>query len=344
MVDKKPELPKKAKRGGGRLGRLSVIINGFVFCLVLLVGFGFFIVNSFEKDGPSSEVATLEIPEGAGLSKVTSLLEERGLVSSGMLFKVSAYYKDIQNKFKFGEYEIPAHASMSDIQNILTEGKAIQLAVTVPEGLTSWQIVQRLNAVEGLSGEVTEIPEEGSLAPNTYAFTRDMDRQSIIDQMKAAQIQIIEQAWSHRNPDIPIKSPEELLILASIIEKETGNAEERPLVASVFTNRLRDGMKLQTDPTIIYGITLGEGTLGRGIRKSELARETPYNTYIIPGLPPTPIANPGQASLQAAANPAQTEFIYFVAKTPGNPGDGHVFAKTLEEHNDNVAAYRAAGG
>jgi UPF0755 protein len=237
---------------------------------------------------------------------------------------------------RFGEYEIPAGASMEEILEIINSGVGIVRRVIVPEGLTSWQVVELLRARDDLAGEIAEVPAEGTLAPAAYDYSRDTERSVLIEQMTAQQQAWLEEAWAARAPDLPVETPEELLILASIIEKETGVAEERGRVASVFVNRLRRGMRLQTDPTVIYGITRGEGTLGRGLTRAELAAPTPWNTYAIDGLPPTPIANPGRASLMAAAQPETTDLYYFVADGTG----GHAFARTLEEHNANVAVWR----
>jgi UPF0755 protein len=206
------------------------------------------------------------------------------------------------------------------------------------EGVTSWQVVNELSAIEVLEGNV-DVPAEGALAPASYDISPGDSRADVLPRLQEAQKLILYQAWSNRAEGLPLQTPEEALILASIIEKETGGPQERLEVASVFVNRLNKGMKLQTDPTVIYGITKGEGVLGRGLRQSELRKETPWNTYVIPALPPTPIANPGRASIEAALNPAQTDYIFFVAKTL-NPADGHNFAVTLQEHNRNVEAYR----
>ena len=208
--------------------------------------------------------------------------------------------------------------------------------VVVAEGVTSWQVVDALARVDVLEGEVAGIPDEGSLAPDSYEVRVGADRTALIDRMQTAQELILEEAWVNRVDDLPYETPEEALIMASIIEKETGVPEERRQVASVFVNRLNQGMRLQTDPTVIYGITNGEGVLGRGLRRSELDRATPYNTYQIDGLPPTPIANPGRASIEAALDPAETDFVFFVADGSG----GHAFAVTLAEHNENVARWR----
>jgi UPF0755 protein len=206
----------------------------------------------------------------------------------------------------------------------------------VPEGLTSWQIVQGLLQADFLTGDLPDIPAEGSLAPNTFDVRRGADRQGILDDMQDAQQDILAEAWANRQDGLPLNSPAEALILASIIEKETSVADERRLVSGVFINRLNRGMRLQTDPTVIYGVTEGRGILGRGLRRSELDRETPWNTYVITGLPPTPIANPGRAAIEAAVNPENTDYIFFVADGTG----GHAFAATLDEHNRNVAEWR----
>lgn len=212
----------------------------------------------------------------------------------------------------------------------------VRFRVAVAEGVTSWQVVNAISGMDILEGSVSEVPPEGSLAPDSYEVRKGDDRAALLARMTAAQETLLAAAWESRSEDLPIDSPEELLILASIIEKETGVADERRQVASVFVNRLNQGMRLQTDPTVIYGITRGEGVLGRGLRRSELRAETPYNTYTIPALPPTPIANPGRASLMAAANPDETPYIFFVADGTG----GHAFAVTLDEHNRNVAVWR----
>ncbi|MFX0546975.1 endolytic transglycosylase MltG [Roseovarius sp. S1116L3] len=208
--------------------------------------------------------------------------------------------------------------------------------VAIAEGTTSWQVVEGLKAVEVLEGELAEIPAEGTLAPNSYEVTKGDTRASVIERMTEAQEVIVATAWASRAEGLPLENEQELLVLASIIEKETGLPDERRQVASVFENRLKRGMRLQTDPTVIYGITEGKGVLGRGLRASELRAATPWNTYVIEGLPPTPIANPGEASIMAAVDPAVTEYVFFVADGSG----GHAFAETLEQHNANVAKWR----
>lgn len=220
------------------------------------------------------------------------------------------------------------------------ESADTQFAVLVIEGTTVWQVVTALNSLDLLDGNVGQMPPEGSLAPDSYDVSPGTNVETLVARMRSAQSARLAEAWASRVDGLPLDSPEEALILASIVEKETGGIEEVRTVASVFENRLEAGMKLQTDPTVIYGVTGGEGVLGRGLRQSELRRETPYNTYIIPALPPTPIANPGLASIRAVMDPAETDYVFFVAKTL-DPRDGHNFAVTLAEHNANVAAYRA---
>ena len=217
------------------------------------------------------------------------------------------------------------------------EDPDLRWRVTLAEGVTSWNIVEALKAADFLTGEIKEVPAEGVLAPDSYEVSKGDDRAELIAKMQASQTAILAEAWAGRAEGLPYETMEEALIMASIIEKETGVAEERGKVASVFLNRLRDGMKLQTDPTVIYGVTKGQGILGRGLRQSELKRETPWNTYVIQGLPETPICNPGKAAIEAALNPEATELYYFVADGTG----GHAFASTLEEHNKNVAKWRA---
>lgn len=236
--------------------------------------------------------------------------------------------------FEVGEDEVPA--VYGEKRNEADTRYRISLA----EGVTSWQVVEALKSMDVLDGAVAELPAEGVLAPDSYEVLPGEDRNAVLSEMQERQQLRINAAWEGRQDGLPLNSPEEMLILASIIEKETGQPDERGQVASVFVNRLNEGMRLQTDPTVIYGVTRGQGTLGRGLRRSELNRPTPWNTYQIDGLPPTPIANPGLASLQAAVAPDDTNFVFFVADGTG----GHAFAETLQEHNRNVAKWREIEG
>jgi UPF0755 protein len=230
----------------------------------------------------------------------------------------------------------PAEEAVPAEYNDRKEKTGTRFRIALAEGVTSWQIVEGLKAIDVMQDEIAEVPPEGALAPDSYEVAPGDSRLDLLVRMQQAQEERVAQAWQNRAQDLPVETPEELLILASIIEKETGVAEERGQVASVFVNRLNRGMRLQTDPTVIYGVTKGQGVLGRGLRQSELRAATPWNTYVIEGLPPTPIANPGLASLEAAAQPLETDYVFFVADGTG----GHAFARTLEEHNRNVAEWR----
>jgi UPF0755 protein len=314
----------------------SNALTFLILGLVVLFGVVTWAQSQYRARGPLTEPMVLEVERGATLGAVTKKLQDVGAIGHPRLFRVAARYTEMDAGLRFGEYEIPAGASMEDILKLLNQGANVARQIVVPEGWTSWQVVELLNSRDDLVGEIAAVPAEGSLAPAVYDFQMGDDRQAILDRMAATQKTILLVAWDGRAADLPIASPEELLTLASIVEKETGVAEERARVASVFVNRLNRGMRLQTDPTVIYGITEGKGPLGRGLKASELAQATAYNTYVIPGLPPGPIANPGREAIQAAAQPQTTEDIYFVADGTG----GHAFARSLEEHNANVAAWR----
>jgi len=239
-------------------------------------------------------------------------------------------------KLKSGEYEFRKQASLRDVIDTLVEGKVLQHHLTIPEGLTSEQVVQRLMDNDVLSGNVKDIPREGTILPDTYSFPRGSTREQLIQHMQQEQRRLVQDIWNRRAPDLPLKTPEQLVVLASLIEKETGKPDERTRIAAVFVNRLKLKMRLQSDPTIIYGLVGGKGTLGRAILRSEIDQPTPYNTYVIDGLPPGPIANPGRASLEAAASPARTKELYFVADGTG----GHAFSENLDQHQKNVARLR----
>lgn len=311
---------------------LTFLIAG----LILLFGVITWGKSQFDGPGPLQEPLRIDVARGERLASVVERLEETGAISSGFIFRMGARYTGEDEGLKFGEYEIPAGASMASILELLNRGGNVFRQIVVPEGWTSWQVVEMLRAQDELTGEISEVPDEGSLAPAGYDYQKGDSRAGILERMHDKQLEYLAEAWIQRDPDLPLNTPEELLVLASIVEKETGLAEERGLVASVFVNRLERGMRLQTDPTVIYGITRGEGTLGRGLRRSELTAPTEYNTYVIDGLPPTPIANPGRDAIMAAANPPESTYIYFVADGTG----GHAFAETLDEHNRNVAVWR----
>ena len=286
------------------------------------------------------------VPEGASMEEIVSIVTRGGASSCGteVVYRIGVTRATVQvrqldpatNRFVEKASFNPAEDDAPE-QYTRVRGEAdTRYRIALAEGVTSWQVVEALKSVELLSGDVAEVPAEGMLAPDSYEVRVDEKRVDLVQRMLAAQEKRIAEVWAERRGDVPLKSPEEMLTLASIIEKETGVAEERRQVASVFTNRLNQGIKLQTDPTVIYGVTRGKGVLGRGLRRSELRKETPWNTYVIAGLPPTPIANPGLASLRAAVDPDTTPFIFFVADGTG----GHAFAETLAEHNANVAKWR----
>ncbi|WP_181705642.1 endolytic transglycosylase MltG [Chthonobacter rhizosphaerae] len=320
---------------------LVVALNALLTILVLAaLGIGgvlYWGKSEFDAKGPLTTEKAVLVPSGSGLQAIADTLEREGVIADRYVFMggITAYRQTA--RLKAGEYAFAPGVSMREVMDLLVSGKAILHTVTVPEGLTSRQIVNRLREHPMLTGEVDEIPAEGTLLPETYKFSRGTTRKQILAQMQAAHERAVRDIWANRNKDIPIETPQQLVTLASIVEKETGRADERPRVASVFINRLRSNMRLQSDPTIIYGIVGGEGTLGRPIRRSDIDARTAYNTYQINGLPPGPIANPGRAALEAVATPSTTKDLYFVADGTG----GHVFAGSLAEHNRNVAAWRA---
>ena len=290
------------------------------------------------------------VPEGASMEQIVDIVTRGGASTCGteVVYRIGINRASVQVReldpatgrfVEIAEFD-PAEGEAPAAYTEVKAEADTRYRVALAEGVTSWQVVQELGQIDTLEGEVAEIPVEGSLAPDSYEIGPGDTREGLIARMRSAQDRILAEAWANRQDGLPLETPQEALILASIIEKETGTPEERFLVSSVFVNRLEQGMRLQTDPTVIYGITKGQGALGRGIRQSELRAETPWNTYVIDGLPPTPIANPGRASIEAALNPADTGFVFFVAKTL-DPADGHNFAATLDEHNANVAAYRA---
>lgn len=333
-----PEPPER--RGRRKTHPVLVMLNGLmtllVVSLIILGAVLYFAKAQFDRPGPLTASTVVAIPQGDGVNAIATRLEREGIISDRRIFVASVIYFKAQNKLKAGEFEVRKGASMRDVLDMLVRGKSILYTVTIPEGLTSHEAVERLGEAELLTGDVAEIPPEGSLMPDTYKFSRGMSRQEMVERMQAEQRKFIANLWETRAPDLPVKNMEEAITLASIVEKETSRADERARVAGVFINRLRRGMRLQSDPTIIYGVTEGKGSLGRPILRSEIDRKTPYNTYQIDGLPPGPIANPSRASIQAVLNPAETDALFFVADGSG----GHAFAKSLDEHNRNVARWR----
>ena len=321
-----------------------VVLSLLLMIVVGLVGAGgvaLWGMNAVRAPGPLNEPTSVVIEHGQPTTEIGVALEREGVVSDHRLFVITSYLtRASRGDLKAGEYEFPAGASMAQVLSILRSGRSVVHKVTVPEGWTSAQVVERVNAHPALIGTVSDIPPEGSLLPDTYVFQRGVERDVLIARMRDAQARLLDELWEKRAPDLPIESKEEAVILASIVEKETAVAEERQQVAAVFVNRLRRNMRLQSDPTIIYGITGGERQLDRPIRRSDISESTPYNTYRIDGLPPTPIANPGREAIAAVLQPGTTDHLYFVADGSG----GHAFATTLNEHNANVRRWRAFEG
>jgi UPF0755 protein len=336
-----PDTVAMPARPSKRVRHPFVIIGNAIISIFLLAALmgGVVLVagkQRFEVAGPLPEDRVVNIPRGSGIREIADVLMREGVIDQPWVFVGGVLVLKAREDLKAGEYQFKAHASLRDVVATIVEGRVVSHQLTIPEGLTSEQIVARLGDDDILTGNIKEIPREGSLLPDTYNFTRGVTREQMVQRMQQAQQRAVKEIWDRRSPDLPIKTPEQLVVLASLVEKETGKPEERTRVAAVFVNRLKQKMRLQSDPTIIYGLVGGKGTLGRPIMKSEIEQPTPYNTYQIDGLPPGPIANPGRASLEAAASPARTRELYFVADGTG----GHAFAESYEQHQKNVARLR----
>ena len=336
-----PERVPMPSRRSSRARHPVIVVGNAIFTVLIVISIAvgaalFFGKQRFDAAGPLADDKVVNIPRGLGTRDIADVLQREGVIDQPYIFMGGVIALKARGDLKYGEYQFSKHASIADVVDTIIEGKVVQHAFTVPEGLTSEQIVARLLENTALTGQIKEIPREGTLLPETYRFTRGMTREQIVQRMQQAHRRVLQDVWEHRMPDLPVKTPEQLVTLASIVEKETGRPDERTRVAAVFVNRLKTKMRLQSDPTIIYGLTGGKGSLGRPIQKNEIEQPTPYNTYVIDGLPPGPIANPGRASLEAAANPARTKEIYFVADGSG----GHVFSDNYTEHQKNVARLR----
>jgi UPF0755 protein len=336
------QVPPPPKRSDRARNPFVVIGNAVItIVLVVMIGVGgayFYGKQKIEAPGPLQEDKVVNIPARAGMTDIADILQREGVIDNNRwAFIGSVFALKARSELKPGEYAFQKNASLRDVIGTMVEGKVVQHAVTIPEGLTSQQIVARLSDNDIFSGDVHEVPREGTLLPETYKFPRGTTRDQVIARMQQTQKRVLAEIWERRSPDIPVKTPEQLVTLASIVEKETGKPDERSRVAAVFVNRLRQKIKLQSDPTIIYGIVGGKGTLGRPIKRSEILQPSLYNTYVVDGLPPGPIANPGRASLEAAANPARTRDLFFVADGTG----GHAFTETYDQHQKNVAKLRA---
>ena len=339
----RPELgtppPKRSRASRSQIVVfMNFVVTSAIFA-ILVAGVALYVgKREFDGPGPSTTTTNFMVRPNTGVAEIADQLERRGLISDSRIFRLGVRAYDHDSGLKAGEYEIKAGASMRDIMELLESGKSVLASLTIPEGLTVEQAFRRIAEHEALTGDMpSEIPPEGSLIADTQRFTRGATRQQIIDKMLADQKRLVENIWKRRVSGLPLADINEFVTLASIVEKETGITDERSRVAAVFINRLNKGMRLQSDPTILYGLFGGKGRpADRPIYQSDIDKPTPYNTYVINGLPPGPIANPGRESLEAVANPSKTKDLYFVADGTG----GHVFAATLEEHNENVARWR----
>ena len=318
------------------LSSLSGLLTFVLLGALATVGALAWLMKEARSPGPLAEDKVVMIVREDDAASIADQLERAGVIDSAMWFNILTVLDGNRGALKRGEYAFKAAMSMNDVENELIAHRVVRYKLTIPEGLTSEQVVDRLRDDTVLTGDVRELPREGSLMPDTYYFERGDTRQSFLSRMAKIQAKTVDEIWKSRAPDLPIKSPGEMVTLASIVEKETGKPEERPRVAGVFINRLEKHMRLDSDPTIVYGLVQGKGTLGRSITKADLNQSTPYNTYIIDGLPPGPICNPGKAALEAVAKPARSKDLYFVADGTG----GHAFAETLDQHQKNVARWR----
>ena len=320
------------------------IIAGALVVVSAAAGVGFWGALRVMAPGPLDHPETVVIPRGSGLEAIAITLGDAGVIESPLLFAAGAKVTGVligaqggaARDLKAGEYLFPAGISIEGVIDQMRQGRTVVRRFTVPEGLTSAQVVALLDKEPALTGSVKQVPKNGTLLPETYHFAHGDSRAMLVERMQSAMTQALSEAWKGRNDGLPFETPQQALTLASIVEKETGIAAERAKVAGVFINRLDAGMKLQSDPTVIFALTDGVGELGRALTRNDWKFESPYNTYLVTGLPPGPIANPGKASLQAVLKPEKHEFVYFVADGSG----GHVFAKSLPDHNRNVAKWR----
>ena len=333
-----PPPPKRSERARNPFVVVGNAIITILIILMIAAGTTYYYGRQMlETPGPLQEDKIVNIPARAGKRDIADTLLREGVINvNPWAFIGGVFALKASSDLKPGEYSFQKNASLRDVIATIVEGKVVQHSVTIPEGLTSEQIVASLLENDILTGNIREIPREGTLLPDSYHFNRGFTRELMIQRMRQAQDRLVREVWERRVPDLPVKTPEQLVILASIIEKETSRADERTRVAAVFVNRLKQKMKLQSDPTIVYGLVFGKGSLGHPITRSELQQPTPYNTYIIDGLPPGPITNPGRASIEAAASPARTKELYFAADGTG----GHAFAETYDQHQKNVQRLR----
>ncbi|WP_096176547.1 endolytic transglycosylase MltG [Cohaesibacter sp. ES.047] len=317
---------------------MNFILTVLILAVIAAGGLVYYGKQTFLEPGPLRKEKTILVSRGTGLATIAGILERQNVISNQTIFRYGVQLYQQEGALKAGEYLFSPGISMHQVMSILTSGKSILHSLTIPEGYTSYQVVEVLKTNDVLLGEIKDVPEEGVVLPETYKFSRGTTRAEMLKRMKSSHTRAVDEIWARRAPDLPLKDKREFVTLASIVEKETGMAAERTRVAGVFVNRLNQGMRLQTDPTVVYGIFGGKGKpSGRPIFRSDLDKPTPYNTYQIDGLPPGPIANPGRAALEAVANPSRTNELFFVADGTG----GHVFSETLKQHNINVKRWRA---
>jgi UPF0755 protein len=334
---------RKTRRLSPALRILNTVLTLTVAAFVLAAGGAFWLAREVNKPGPAREAKLESVRKGDGARDIAARLEHDGVIASQHVFILNHMGRQVLGWFgvkplqiKAGEFEIPPGASIKAVAEILNEGRSTMYRLTIPEGLTTQAIISRLRADPNLQGDIAVMPGEGTLLPDTYKFSKGMTRQQLVDLMQAEQKKVLEKLWAVRQDGLPFQTVEDAVTFASVVEKETGRNDERDRVAAVFVNRLRTKMRLQSDPTILYGLFLGATEWGRPIYRSEIQSKTAHNTYVIDGLPPTPICNPGKSALEAALNPAKTGDLYFVANGQG----GHIFTSTLKDHNSAVANWR----
>jgi len=333
----KPQSKSEKKKPKSSIKKVSAFLVTAGLLGAAVVGGAYYWLDTNYKSSWILEAEkVVDIPSGSGVSTIADILKAEGVIQNTTAFKIALRLHKMDKALKAGEFLFPAHVTPEEVARILKEGKTVLHRVTFPEGLTSVEIIRLLNGEAGLDGIIMVTPPEGSLLPETYTFHKGMKRERMVMQMKTAMSKTLIDLWTKRQDGLPLKDMREALILASIVEKETAVSSERAKVAGVFVNRLKKRMRLQTDPTVVYGITQGQAPLGRPLSKKDLKTPTPYNTYTNYGLPPGPITNPGRASIEAVLNPDKTDALYFVADGTG----GHAFSKTLREHNRNVRKWR----
>jgi UPF0755 protein len=341
----RPKGIKNPKPPNRKVSAVVRVLSGLLTVALVALGVsaaaGAFLSYEVEKEGPLDVTRAVAIPKGTSRNEMAERLAKEGVISSPWTFIIASHISERMGErkgqtLKYGDYEFKKGASIREVLDTIVDGKAILLKLTIPEGLTSFQIVERIKADPNLTGDVATVPPEGALFPDTYRYAKGATRQEILDQMMAKQKEVLAQAWEKRQDGLPVATPEQALVLASIVEKETGRADERERVAAVFVNRLKKNMRLESDPTVLYAKYGGAVQWGKPILQSELDAKSPHNTYENKGLPPTPICNPGRATIEATLNPDKTDEVYFVADGSG----GHVFSTNLKDHNAAVAKWR----